>query len=106
VFPPIPAADYRSSILSDFKWAGEHLDESPLYAVLNACRVLAYVKEGKICSKQQAGEWATQELPAERATIIRAALEAYSRNGRLPGVSREMLRAFIVAIGNEIAEAG
>jgi len=58
VFPEVPRADYIDAIVRDLHWAKERLAEDPVYFVLNACRVYAYLKEGRILSKAEAGAWA------------------------------------------------
>jgi predicted nucleotidyltransferase len=105
VLPAIPERDYRSSILADFAWTTKHVQESPLYAVLSMCRVLAYVSEGRICSKQEAGEWASHRLPDAHVPVVRAALEAYSRDGQLEAVNRAALQAFASYMENEVRAA-
>jgi streptomycin 3"-adenylyltransferase len=53
--------------------------ETPYYAVLNICRVLQLMTEadGRVHSKDEGGEWALVNLPAEFHPVIRLALAAY-----------------------------
>jgi streptomycin 3"-adenylyltransferase len=44
---------------------------------LNACRVLAYLREGRMCSKEEGGVWAIQALPDEFKTLVARALDTY-----------------------------
>lgn len=77
VFPEVPRADYIDSIVQDFYWAKERLGEDPVYFVLNACRVYAYLKEGRILSKVEAGAWALRTVPERWREILATALEIY-----------------------------
>src|SRR5699024_5873165 len=65
VFPPVPAEDYLDSILADYRWARDRIQEAPVYGVLNMVRVLRYLTEGAICSKEEGGAWARQALPPD-----------------------------------------
>jgi len=82
VFPPVPREDYVDSIVQDFHWAKEHLERDPVYFVLNACRVWAFLRDGQILSKAEAGEWAMRTLPERFLPLVGAAWELYS--GRDP----------------------
>ena len=77
VFPPVPHEDYLDSIMSDLDWARERILENPVYFVLNACRVLAYLSEGLILSKDEGGVWALSWLPPEFHPLIALALDIY-----------------------------
>ena len=84
VFPAVPPEHYVYSIVSDFYWAEERIARYPVYFVLNACRVLAYLREGRICSKEEGGVWAIQALPDAFKTLVARALDMY-RGDRLEG---------------------
>ncbi len=77
VFPPVPPADYLQSILTDVEWARARISKDPVYAVLNLCRVSAYIVEGKVCSKEEGGLWALAHAPADIHPLIRSALSIY-----------------------------
>ncbi len=102
VFPHVPDEDFRSSIFSDFEWACDHVVESPVYAILNMCRVSAYVHEGKILSKQEAGEWALRLLPDDQAAAVRTALVGYSNKGTIGGMQIAALVAFATFMRDDI----
>jgi predicted nucleotidyltransferase len=88
VFGPVPAEDYRASIVEDLSWILEddHLLESPFYGVLNCCRVLDLETEGwdRVLSKDEGGEWALQHVPAEQRAIIAQALACYRSSEPVP----------------------
>jgi len=76
-FPRVPSEDYLSSIESDMTWAIERIDSDPVYAVLNSCRVYAYVKDGIITSKEEGGIIGKEYLPKEFHPIIETAIDIY-----------------------------
>ncbi len=84
VFPPVPHVDYLDSILQDFDFARERMNANPVYAILNFCRIYAYVVENRITSKDEAGEWALERVP-EYARLIYHALTVY--RGETEGVT-------------------
>lgn len=77
IFPRVRHEAYVASILADVPFAVERIEEDPVYAVLNLCRVYRYLLEGEITSKDEAGAWATHALPDEHRQIVAAALAAY-----------------------------
>lgn len=81
VFALVPQKDYLDSIWYDIENAVEEIAENPMYLTLNLCRVLAYVKEGLIISKQEGGEWGLKNVGRpEFRTLIEAALKEYQGN--------------------------
>lgn len=77
VFGEVKPAYYIESIVNDIKGAGHDILENTTYTVLNLCRVLAYLKEGRILSKEQGGQWALQVLDSRWRDVVRAALTDY-----------------------------
>lgn len=77
VFPRVPPADYRASILADVPFAQGLAAENPVYTVLSLCRVYAYLVDGLITSKESGGRWALDTLPQERRAVVAAALVLY-----------------------------
>ena len=78
VFPEVPKEDYLASILADLEWSKSLLASNPIYPILNACRVLAYLREGKILSKDEGGRWAIEHLPSPMLPVARSAMSVYS----------------------------
>lgn len=78
VFPDVPAGDYLASILGDVVSALERIQEDPVYAVLNACRVWTFLEEGLRCSKREGGLWALSRVPESLRPVVTTALQAYS----------------------------
>lgn len=78
IFPPVPKADYLSSILDDYADCLEGIHEKPVYSMLNLLRVYWYLKEGEICSKKEAGVWGAENLPAEFGATLEKGLAVYT----------------------------
>jgi predicted nucleotidyltransferase len=77
VFGAVPQGAYRDSILRDARQILDDITGSPVYSVLNLCRVIAYQQEGLITSKQEGGLWGLEHLDAAFHTLIQQALDAY-----------------------------
>ncbi|AZS18256.1 DUF4111 domain-containing protein [Paenibacillus lutimineralis] len=77
VFEPIDSRYYVQSILGDVEDATEGIIENPVYFTLNLCRVLLFLKEGRISSKQEGGEWGAQALPVQYKDLIWKCLTEY-----------------------------
>jgi predicted nucleotidyltransferase len=80
VFPDVRRADYLDSIMADFEFARNLLADNPIYAILNFCRIYAYLRDNIITSKDEAGVWALAHLPADYHPLIHAALDTYRNN--------------------------
>lgn len=93
VFSPVPAADYLDSVLFDIESAEQNVADNPIYVILNLCRTLAYLQDGKIRSKAQGGEWGIAALDDD-AGLIRAALAAYRGGAAFPPIDVSKLSAF------------
>lgn len=77
LLPPVPHSDYLDSIISDFDFAREGMNDNPVYALLNFCRILCYLTAGQISSKDEAGVWGLMTLPAVHHPLIQNALLDY-----------------------------
>lgn len=80
VLPSVPPAFYAYSIVGDFDDALAQRQHMPVYFTLNACRVLAYLRQGHIYSKDEGGVWGLQTLPPELHGVVEQALEVYRGN--------------------------
>ena len=91
VFAEVSREAYMDSIWCDIEGATEDILESPMYIILNLCRVLGYKEEGLILSKKEGGEWMLGQLAAddrigeegELAKLIRDALEEYATGQKM-----------------------
>lgn len=80
VFAPVPAEQYLDSIRSDIENAVDDIAENPVYVILNLCRVLGYMREELILSKESGGMWGIANLPAEFRPLVSSA-HAYYLDG-------------------------
>jgi len=80
VFCDISEEYYKDSILNDVKGAIEEIFDNPVYNILNLCRVLAYVKENLILSKEEGARWGILNAPERYRSLITAALDEYINN--------------------------
>lgn len=78
VFADVPQENFVDSICSDMETAEEDIIEQPIYIILNLCRVLAFLKEGRYLSKEQAGKWGLEYLPSNYHPLISEALTCYA----------------------------
>ena len=80
--PAVPQEYYIESIVRDFEEALQNIARMPVYFVLNACRIYAYLHDGNILSKDEGGSWGLRTLPATYHGVIEQAQESY-RGDRL-----------------------
>ncbi len=101
VFAPVPTEQYLDSIRLDIENAREDIHENPVYVILNLCRVLGYIKEGLVLSKEGGGMWGIANLPTEFVPLITNAL-AYYREGIPFACEQETGHRFATAMLSEI----
>jgi hypothetical protein len=94
IFPAVPNKDYVLSILEDYHDAREGRMGNPVYFVLNACRIQAFLVYGYIFSKDEGGVYGLETFPTLFHPLIQQALEIY--RGRQPTMPFEesMLDSF------------
>lgn len=91
VFEEVSRDTYMDSIWCDVEGAAEDILESPMYVILNLCRVLGYKEGGLILSKKEGGEWMLGKLAEEEdiatgegfSHLIQGALEEYATGQKL-----------------------
>jgi len=90
VFSEIPARYHLRSVMEDIQHAREYLHEKPkrsgydvpVYWILGACRILAFIREERILSKLEGGYWGIAHLPIEYRSLINQALLSYQGKRR------------------------
>lgn len=106
VFGEVPRENYLDSIWLDIAQAKEEIVENPVYVILNLCRVLAFLKEGLICSKIQGSIWALEYLSEDFAErwLIKRAEECYrtGKEWRKEEILHTKLKVFAAAMLKEI----
>lgn len=83
LFEDVPQSYYLDSIQYDIENAVDQITKDPIYVLLNLCRVLAYIKEGRILSKQQGALWGIEHL-TDDSHLICIAEECYRCNKPFP----------------------
>jgi len=92
--PAVPDEDFLDAVERDLLWARDRINERPGYAVLNACRVLAFRRERKVMSKAQAGEWGVCFAPEQYRPLVSAAAAMYAGADEV-ALDREAVSEFI-----------
>lgn len=78
MFPEIPRSIFIRFLIAEARWVYAKAEEDPLYAVLNLCRILDFLSEGRITSKPEGATWALAALPPEFSPLINTALDCYA----------------------------
>lgn len=99
-FGAVPRTMVLSYLKAELAWALENADQK--YAVLNACRAMAYYYDGRVLSKISGGLWALTQ--AYEQTLIKHALDA-QWNGYSLGRPTQTARTFVAGSITRI-EAG
>ena len=81
VFGEVPKEAYLDSIKGDVENAQSDILDDPVYIILNVCRVIAFIEEGLVLSKEQGGKWGMRNLPETYRPMIGKALQSYRGNG-------------------------
>ncbi len=79
LFGPVPWHAYINALEADFESARPVLMEKPVYAVLNALRILhgATGRTMSVLNKDEAGVWGMQSVPRMYHSVINDALQIY-----------------------------
>ncbi|WP_309118987.1 aminoglycoside adenylyltransferase domain-containing protein [Paenibacillus sp.] len=77
-FPAVPDADYRAAIVADVDVPFRDVSKQPVYYVLNWLRVLRFVADGAVLSKEEAGVWGMSAMPLH-IEVVADALKLYRR---------------------------
>lgn len=97
VFPEVPEADYLAAIMSDVIEALDRIYADPVYAILNACRTLAFLQTRRVLSKEEGGQWALEHLPPMMRPLVQKALIHYrdaEETGAFPAALLETFRDY------------
>lgn len=102
VFIDVPRKYYLDSIAKDSEESFQNIQAKtgsekcvvPNYAVLNFCRVLAFIENELIISKTEGAKWALENLPEKYHPIISAALHEYQNVGSSEKIDPELLKQF------------
>jgi predicted nucleotidyltransferase len=102
VFSEIPAEYHLRSVVEDLEHTRKYLHDSPelvgydpaVYWVLGSCRILAFIREGKVLSKLEGGQWGLANLPEEYHDMVKQALSYYQGKKKKRIWNHEKLEAY------------
>lgn len=77
VFADVDPADYLDALWYDVEGAPERIAAEPLYLTLNLARVLGYLEDGLLLSKEEGAVWALAKLPPRFTGLLQQALACY-----------------------------
>ena len=77
VFGEVPEQYYMDSLWSDIEEAAEEITDNTMYLTLNLARVYAWIKEKKVLSKQEGGEWGLNNLLEKYHPLLQETLKEY-----------------------------
>ncbi len=114
VFGRVPPVLIGRALRHDFDWSAKNVEARtpdhpcrvPTYAVLNACRMVAWLGSNRFLSKREGGLWALDHFPQESCPVIVAALLEYRRAKSAPLVEGRELRRLMDHAAARLAEAG
>jgi len=84
VFSTISKEDYFDSIWNDIKGSRTEIIDNPTYFILNLCRVLAYVEDNLVLSKEEGGHWGIANVPEKYMDLISNAAKEYRNDVKMP----------------------
>lgn len=102
VFASVPRECYLDSIIADSEESyrnilsktGEGMCRVPAYAVLNFCRVLAYVEDCLITSKLEGSDWGLANVASEFHPVILEAQSEYANDVGSHMVAGSLIKRF------------
>lgn len=94
--------NHLKSIAQDSEWSYGNISRGaregpgpvPIYAVLNFCRVLAFIKRALLFPKKKVASGGLKNLPNEFHPVINESLNEYKQSGTAKLVDLELLQKF------------
>ena len=81
IFGEVKWNQFMASVMDDLHWIleDEHLLETPVYGMLNICRVFQLLSKDSqtVYSKDEGGEWGLEHLPEAFQPLIQQSLDVY-----------------------------
>lgn len=105
IFPPVSTSAFLAGIVRKMYVAWDHLTRDPISFVLNACRVLAYIQDGMILSKDAGGTWGLARLPEQYHPLVEQSLALYRGEPLRRFVGRVLLEDFAELLMKKMAQA-
>ncbi|MGX8795132.1 DUF4111 domain-containing protein [Fusibacter sp. JL298sf-3] len=98
VFGPVPREAFWDSLMADSADALESVQKTPVYTVLNLCRLWAYKAIEAVLSKSEGALWVLEQMDSP---VVQAALDAYENRGEMQ-VDTALLKRFCTMVLKEI----
>lgn len=105
IFPNVPATDYLAAIWEhDTRSVRHWVADRPVYGVLNLCRVLTYLTDERITSKEEGGAWALSapSVPVTLRPVVTHALALYRGEERVAAFDSGELFRFVAVMEEAI----
>lgn len=102
IFSDIPKEMYLDAVFYDIADAKEDAAGDSVYHILNLCRTLAYIKDDKVLSKLEGGQWALDYIENKYIGLVCKAIAAYSCEGSDEKFDIDLLNEFVGYVYGEI----
>jgi predicted nucleotidyltransferase len=100
--PVVPEQTLRDSLIAATLVERDERMRDLVSFVLNACRTLAYLREGTLISKEESGIWGETHVPEQYAALIHQSLALYRGDRLSRPVGRVVLDEFAEYIKEEV----
>jgi len=94
VFPQVPREYYIDALMYDVEGIINDILGDPVYGILNLCRVLCFLEEEIVASKEEGGFWGVNNLPEKYRKLISKALNVYTGKIEEANWDKEELQEF------------
>lgn len=106
VFSEVSRDAYVESLKNDLREYESKIIDNPVYVILNACRIIAYLKEGIVLSKTEGGDWALNNLDKRFHDTVARALKSYENGKRGIQDGEKANRVFLQYVNGVVALLG
>jgi predicted nucleotidyltransferase len=105
ILPDVPEDDCVASLLEDLEWARGREGVAPDTRLLNLCRVLGYLRSGRILSKDEGGAWALEWAPQPLRAAIHQALLVYRGEAAVESIEYDRMESASTYLERRVGEA-
>lgn len=95
IFQPIPKEYYIDALIYDVEGIIKDIYKDPIYGILNLCRVLCFLEEERIVSKEEGGLWGINNLPMKYRHLPWKALKEYEEEEESNDWSVDEISCFV-----------
>jgi len=102
LFSKIPVQYHLRSVIDDIMHTRKYLHENPehvgynpaVYWILGSCRILAFIREERVLSKLEGGQWGLVNLPKQYHDLVKQALSHHQGKKKKHIWNHQKLEAF------------